>query len=146
MYRGGIILYPPPPIACILHRALKPLESSRSYLKAGASHCPSSHLQSTAYIIPYPQRPQYQFQYQWFLIELELLIFLLTLGATLYPPAIARVRPVALSLLSSALVLVMDNINAVFYLLRNDLAMTLFGPERIKLTQVVRVWGDQAYK
>ncbi len=50
------------------------------------------------YIIPYPQQPQYAFQYQWWIIQFELFIFVLTLGLTLFPrecapPTPHRARP-----------------------------------------------------
>jgi hypothetical protein len=91
--------------------------------------------QSTTYIIPYPQRPQYQFQYQWWIIEFELFVFLLTATCTLFPSIIPRMKPVALTFIASALVLVMDNINALFFLLRNETAMTVFEGYRIQTAQ-----------
>ncbi len=95
-----------------------------------------SSVQSTQYIIPYPQQPQYQFQYQWWIIELELFVFLWTAAITLFPALIPRVRPVALTFIAAAFVLVMDNINALFFLLRNDTAMSVFDGYRIKTAQV----------
>jgi hypothetical protein len=50
---------------------------------------------------------------QWWIIEYELFIFLITAACTLFPAIIPRVRPVALTFIASALVLVMDNINAI---------------------------------
>jgi len=91
--------------------------------------------QSTQYIIPYPQQPKYQFQYQWWIIEFELFIFVITAALTVFPSLIPRVRPVALTFLASALVLVMDNINAIWFLLRNDVAKLVFGAYRIKTAQ-----------
>jgi hypothetical protein len=91
--------------------------------------------QSTQYIVPYPQQPQYQWQYQWWVIELELFVFLWTAAITLFPALIPRVRPVALTFIAAALVLVMDNINALYFLLRNDTAMAVFDDYRIKMTQ-----------
>jgi hypothetical protein len=58
--------------------------------------------------------PRYQFQYQWWIIEFEFFIFCLTAVCTLFPRIIPRLRPVALTFLASALVLVMDNINAIW--------------------------------
>lgn len=50
---------------------------------------------------------------QW-IIEYELFIFLLTAAATIFPARLLhRIRPVALTFMASALVLVMDNINAI---------------------------------
>ncbi|KAG2440375.1 hypothetical protein HXX76_004481 [Chlamydomonas incerta] len=91
--------------------------------------------QSTTYIIPYPQQPQYQFQYQWWIIEFELFVFLLTATCTVFPSIIKRMRPVALTFIASALVLVMDNINAIFFLLRNETAKMVFGDYRIATAQ-----------
>eukprot|EP00798_Chlamydomonas_sp_ICE-L_P009460 gene9460-32445_t len=91
--------------------------------------------QSTTYIIPYPGRPQYQFQYQWWIIEFEFFCFAITAGLTLFPAFIPRGRPVALAFLSSALVLVMDNVNALFFLLRNDTAKAVFEEYRIETAQ-----------
>jgi hypothetical protein len=91
--------------------------------------------QSTQYIVPYPQRPAYQFQYQWWIIEMQFFIFALTAGLTLFPSAIERARPVALTFLAAAFVLVMDNVNAVFYLLRNDTAKYVFDAYRIETAQ-----------
>lgn len=91
--------------------------------------------QSTTYIIPYPQRPKYQFQYQWWIIEFEFFIFVWTAVATMFPSIIRKVRPVALTFIAAALVLVMDNINAIFYLIRSDLANTVFDDYRINTAQ-----------
>lgn len=73
--------------------------------------CGTTTLQATTYIIAYPQQPQYQFQYQWWIIQFELFVFLLTAACTVFPSIIKRMRPVALTFIASALVLVMDNIN-----------------------------------
>lgn len=70
--------------------------------------------QSTTYIIGYANKPIYQFQYQWFIIEFEFCIFALTAFLTLFPKHIARGRPVALTFISTALVLVLDNVNAIW--------------------------------
>jgi hypothetical protein len=91
--------------------------------------------QSTTYIIPYPERPWYQFQYQWWIIELEFFVFCITLFCTVFPKHIARVKPVALTFIASALVLVMDNVNALFFLLRNDTAKAVFDEHRIVCAQ-----------
>lgn len=91
--------------------------------------------QNTQYIIPYAQQPQYQFQAQWFIIQFQLCIFVLTLALTVFPSLIPRLRPVALTFLASAWVLVFDNINAIFYLLRNDTAKAVFGEYRIATAQ-----------
>ncbi|PNH08109.1 hypothetical protein TSOC_005369 [Tetrabaena socialis] len=91
--------------------------------------------QSTTYIVPYPQRPQYQFQYQWFIIQFELFVFLITASITVFPAAIHRVRPVALTFIASALVLVLDNINGIWFLLRSDLAKAVFDDYRIATAQ-----------
>lgn len=96
----------------------------------------SEVFQDTGYIIPYPQRPKYQFQYQWWIIELEFFVFCLTLACTVFPRSVLpRLRPVALTFIASALVLVMDNVNALFYLLRSDLAKTVFDEYRIATAQ-----------
>ena len=63
-------------------------------------------------------------------------MFLLTATCTVFPSIIPRLRPVALTFIASALVLVMDNINAIFFLLRNDVAMQVFEGYRIKTAQV----------
>lgn len=91
--------------------------------------------QSSTYIIPYPEDSKYQFQYQWWIIEFEFVIFALTAALTIFPQMIERVRPVALTFLASALVLVMDNINCVFFLLRNDSAKLVFQEYRIATAQ-----------
>lgn len=91
--------------------------------------------QSTTYMVPYPGRGRYQFQYEWWIIEMEFAIFALTAFLTIFPRFIPRARPVALTFLASALVLVMDNINAIWWLLRNDLAKTLFHEHRIATAQ-----------
>lgn len=91
--------------------------------------------QSTQYIIPYPQQPRFQFQYQWWIIQFELFIFAMTAICTLFPKLIPRVRPVALTFLASALVLVMDNINAISFLLRNETAKAVFQQHRIETAQ-----------
>eukprot|EP00197_Chlamydomonas_leiostraca_P004576 CAMPEP_0202863864 /NCGR_PEP_ID=MMETSP1391-20130828/4325_1 /ASSEMBLY_ACC=CAM_ASM_000867 /TAXON_ID=1034604 /ORGANISM="Chlamydomonas leiostraca, Strain SAG 11-49" /LENGTH=194 /DNA_ID=CAMNT_0049543539 /DNA_START=117 /DNA_END=701 /DNA_ORIENTATION=- len=91
--------------------------------------------QSTGYIIPYPQNPEYQFQYQWWIIQFELFVFLLTATCTVFPAIIPRLRPVALTFIAAALVLVMDNVNAVFFLLRLDLAKTVYGATAIQVAQ-----------
>eukprot|EP00198_Chlamydomonas_reinhardtii_P014050 XP_001703387.1 low-CO2-inducible membrane protein [Chlamydomonas reinhardtii] len=89
----------------------------------------------TTYIIAYPQQPQYQFQYQWWIIQFELFVFLLTAACTVFPSIIKRMRPVALTFIASALVLVMDNINAIFFLLRNETAKAVFDDYRIATAQ-----------
>lgn len=61
---------------------------------------------------------------------------MITLACTLFPSVIRRVRPVALTFLATALVLVMDNINALFFLLRNDTAKLVFDEYRIATAQV----------
>lgn len=91
--------------------------------------------QSTNYIIPYKSDPKYQFQYEWWIIELEFFIFALTAFLTLKPSYIPRLKPVALTFLASALVLVMDNVNALFFLLRNDTAKAVFDEYRIATAQ-----------
>lgn len=91
--------------------------------------------QSSNYIIPYPAESQYQFQYQWWIIEYEFAIFALTAILTLFPSLIERARPVALTFLATALVLVMDNINSVSFLLRNDTAKMAFEEYRIATAQ-----------
>jgi hypothetical protein len=90
-------------------------------------------LQSTTYIIPYPQQPQYQFQYQWWIIEFEFFAFCWSLAATAFPSILHRLRPVALTFIASALVLVMDNINALFFLIKNDTAKAVFDEYRINV-------------
>ncbi|KAG2490319.1 hypothetical protein HYH03_011274 [Edaphochlamys debaryana] len=95
----------------------------------------SEVFQSTTYIIPYPQQPKYQFQYQWWIIEFELFVFLLTATCTIFPSIIRRLRPVALTFIASAFVLVMDNINAIFFLLRNDTAKAVYDDYRIATAQ-----------
>lgn len=54
----------------------------------------------TNYINPYPHDRQYQFQYQWWIIEFELFVFLLTACCTLFPSTIPRMRPVALTFIA----------------------------------------------
>ena len=98
--------------------------------------CPLSCAQSTTYIIPYPEKPEHQFQYQWWIIEFEFFVFVLTLVPTLFPSILPRMRPVALTFMASALVLVMDNINALWFLLRNDTAKLVFEEYRIQVAQV----------
>ncbi|KAG2490321.1 hypothetical protein HYH03_011272 [Edaphochlamys debaryana] len=95
----------------------------------------SEVFQSTTYIIPYPQQPKYQFQYQWWIIEFELFVFLLTATCTIFPSIIRRLRPVALTFIASAFVLVMNNINAIFFLLRNDTAKAVYDDYRIATAQ-----------
>eukprot|EP00798_Chlamydomonas_sp_ICE-L_P007114 gene7114-218_t len=91
--------------------------------------------QSTTYIIPYSENSQYQFQYQWWIIEFEFFIFAITAAITAFPSQISHWRPVALTFLSTALVLVMDNVNALFFLLRNDIAKLVFEEHRIATAQ-----------
>lgn len=91
-----------------------PFHTPPPSLPVTPTHARPRTLQSTTYIAPYPQRPWFQFQYQWWIIELEFCIFALTAFLTLFPKFIPRVRPVALTFLASALVLVMDNINAIW--------------------------------
>mmetsp|Transcript_29775 Transcript_29775/g.50001 ORF Transcript_29775/g.50001 Transcript_29775/m.50001 type:complete len:198 (-) Transcript_29775:288-881(-) len=88
----------------------------------------------TQYIIPYPDDAAYQFQYQWWIVEFELFVFLLTAPCVLFPRFIERVRPMALTFLAAALVLVMDNINSVIFLRRSELAKAVFGEQRIEIT------------
>lgn len=89
-----------------------------------------------ANIMPYTQSKmlKFQFQYQWWIIEFELLIFVLTALLTLMPKHIARGKAVALPLLASALPLVMDNMNSLNFLVRNDVAKSIFIEERLKTT------------
>ncbi|KAG1660777.1 hypothetical protein FOA52_010387 [Chlamydomonas sp. UWO 241] len=91
--------------------------------------------QSTTYIIPYPLQPQYQFQYQWWIIEYQFFLFAITAVLTLFPAFIPRGRIVALTFLATALVLVMDNVNALFFLLRNPTAIAVFEEYRIATAQ-----------
>eukprot|EP00899_Mesostigma_viride_P013073 jgi/Mesvir1/21767/Mv04169-RA.2 len=102
---------------------------------AGLTAAYNDVFQSTQYIIPYPKQPEFQFQYEWFIIEFELFIFLITATCTLFPKILTRVRPVALTLMSTALVLVFDNINGIFFLLRNDTAKAVFEEYRIATAQ-----------
>lgn len=67
--------------------------------------------------------------------QFELAIFLLTAACTVFPSIIPRMRPVALTFLASAMVLVMDNINAIFFLLRSDLAKTVYTARAIEVAQ-----------
>mmetsp|Transcript_19867 Transcript_19867/g.59018 ORF Transcript_19867/g.59018 Transcript_19867/m.59018 type:complete len:197 (-) Transcript_19867:321-911(-) len=91
--------------------------------------------QSSNYIIPYPADSQYQFQYQWWIIEYEFAIFILTLALTIFPSLIERVRPIALTFLATALVLIMDNVNSLSFLLRDDIAKEVFEEYRIACAQ-----------
>ncbi|KAG1677607.1 hypothetical protein FOA52_010388 [Chlamydomonas sp. UWO 241] len=91
--------------------------------------------QSSTYVIPYPQQPQYQFQYQWWIIEYQFFLFAITAVLTLFPAFIPRGRIVALTFLATALVLVMDNVNALFFLLRNPTAIAVFEEYRIATAQ-----------
>merc|ERR1719446_1619396 len=59
-------------------------------------------------------------QYQWWIIQVELVLFLFTALLTIKPSFIARARPVALTFLASALSLVMDNTNSLSKLNRDD--------------------------
>ncbi len=61
-----------------------------------------------------------------------LLLFCVLLPAGIAP----RLRRPALTLLAAAFVLVMDNINAVLYLTRLDLAKTVFDGYRINVALV----------
>jgi hypothetical protein len=100
---------------------------------AGLTAAYNDVFQSTTYIIPYPQQPQYQFQYQWWIIEFEFFAFCWSLAATAFPSILHRLRPVALTFIASALVLVMDNINALFFLIKNDTAKAVFDEYRINV-------------
>jgi len=103
---------------------------------AGFQAAVTDVLQS-ANIIPYMSKANtlpFSLQYQWWIIEMELLIFLLTAMLTVMPKFIARGKPVALALLSAALPLVMDNMNSLAFLSRNDAAIGIFSGERINLT------------
>jgi hypothetical protein len=95
----------------------------------------SSLLQQTTYIIGYADKPRFQFQYQWWIIEFEFFIFAITAFLTLFPRHIPRGRIVALTFLASAFVLVMDNINAIWFLLRNDTALMVYQEYRIQTAQ-----------
>lgn len=75
---------------------------------------PLVFLQSTTYIIGYANQPEFQFQYEWFIIEYEFCIFALTAFLTIFPKHIPRGRIVALTFMATALVLVFDNINAIW--------------------------------
>lgn len=91
---------------------------------------------SSANITPYVKANQlsFLFQYQWWIIELELVIFLITAGLTLMPKFIVRGRPVALALLSAALPLVMDSMNSLSFLTRHDTAKAVYTDERLNTT------------
>ena len=69
----------------------------------------------TTYIIGYNDDPKFQFQYEWWIIEFEFFIFAMTAFLTLFPKHIPRGRIVALTFMATAMVLVMDNINAIRY-------------------------------
>lgn len=88
----------------------------------------------SANVIPYPSDSKYQFQHQWFIVQFELMVFLLTAPGVLFPRIIERVRPAALTFLGSALVIVLDNINSVLFLSRSELAKTVFEETRINWT------------
>lgn len=70
-------------------------------------------------------------QYQWWIIQVELVIFLFTALLTIKPSLIARARPVALTFLASALSLVMDNTNSLSKLNRDDRAKSALDDYRI---------------
>jgi hypothetical protein len=59
----------------------------------------------------------------------------LTAYCTLVPAAIPRMKIVCLAFLASALPLVMDNINSLFFLLRSDTAKSVFDYDRIACAQ-----------
>ena len=91
--------------------------------------------QSSTYVVPYPDQPQFQFQYQWWIIEFELFVFVLTALCSVNPAMIPRMKPVCLTFMASAFVLVMDNVNSLFFLLRSDTAKSVFGEHRIACAQ-----------
>mmetsp|Transcript_41894 Transcript_41894/g.133716 ORF Transcript_41894/g.133716 Transcript_41894/m.133716 type:complete len:112 (-) Transcript_41894:138-473(-) len=62
------------------------------------------------------------------------MVFLMTAPLVVFPQFIERVRPMALTFLASAMVIVMDNINTVSFLLRNDIAKMVFQEFRIEWT------------
>lgn len=70
-------------------------------------------------------------QYQWWIIQVELVLFLFTALLTIKPSFIARARPVALTFLASALSLVMDNTNSLSKLNRDADAMSALDDYRI---------------
>merc|ERR1719446_876156 len=70
-------------------------------------------------------------QYQWWIIQVELVLFLFTALLTIKPSFIARARPVALTFLASALSLVMDNTNSLSKLNRDDNAKFYLDDYRI---------------
>ena len=70
-------------------------------------------------------------QYQWWIIQVELVLFLFTALLTIKPSFIARARPVALTFLASALSLVMDNTNSLSKLNRDADAMRALDDYRI---------------
>ena len=70
-------------------------------------------------------------QYQWWIIQVELVLFLLTAFLTIKPSFIVRARPVALTFLASALSLVMDNTNSLSKLNRDADAMAGLDDYRI---------------
>lgn len=70
-------------------------------------------------------------QYQWWIIQVELVLFLLTALLTIKPSFIVRARPVALTFLASALSLVMDNTNSLSKLNRDAGAMDALDDYRI---------------
>jgi len=70
-------------------------------------------------------------QYQWWIIQVELVLFLFTALLTIKPSFIARARPVALTFLASALSLVMDNTNSLAKLNRDAGAMSTLDDYRI---------------
>lgn len=88
-------------------------------------------MQSSTYVIPYPDRGFHQWQYQWWIIEFEFFIFCITAVCTLKPASIPRMKVVCLALLASALPLVMDNINAFWFLLRDYTANSHWHYHRI---------------
>lgn len=93
-------------------------------------------VQSSQFLIPYPEQGRYQLGIAWWIIQFELFIFLWSAAATVFTSLRNRLRRVALSFLPAGLVIVVYVIDAVLYLSRDDTAKLVYGATGLNLTLV----------
>jgi hypothetical protein len=83
---------------------------------------------------PYPYNPGWQFEYQWFALWFEFAIFIWIDALIIFPAYILRLKATALAFVSAALVLIFENVNAVLFFKRSNVATVTFGQKRIETT------------
>mmetsp|Transcript_20684 Transcript_20684/g.62331 ORF Transcript_20684/g.62331 Transcript_20684/m.62331 type:complete len:230 (+) Transcript_20684:259-948(+) len=84
--------------------------------------------------VPYPNNPKHQFAFQWFILFLELIIFVGIAVLATFPATILRLKHALASILTYAFVLLTLTGQSVLYFHRNAAAKSVYGETPINVT------------